>query len=828
MTYVRRLLAAALCVCACLTPLLPAHAGPAAQRAVRLSAEIGFDSYVRTERWTELRLTIENAGPAFSGSAEVRSAARVVEEVFLRPLTVGENATRRATLTLPGDLDSYEVLLRDAAGAVVASATPNVRRLDDRDRLIVVVSDPPDALNFLGALPAPFADGGSSLVAPSSITDLPALGPALDAADVIVFRAVDTSALGADQVRALRSWVLAGGHLVLVGGPSAAATHAGLNDLAPAAPGAPLFVPLPSLAAFARADALAAPAPATTLTALHAEADVLAAAPQSPLVVRRRIGSGVVDALAFDPALEPLRSWPGTLPLLHRLLRARPSATGGALRIVNADDAVAAATSMPAPDIPSPLTALAWLAAYALVLGPLNLFALRKLKRLQLAWITAPAITVVFVVTALVGGVPFIGNPPLMQRLTVRLAHAGEPTARTAALIGLWSPRAAPHTVAAQSTALRELAARRTGDEPIIDAVAVADAIGIPNLTLGVRPRALFVQGDDDAPAALFGSAEFVADASPYVQATLTNRAANDLRDCTLLIGRDYHAIGDIPAGATVQAQATLYVDHPQLAFGMTDDAQRAASPYDGKRVGALTDASPARSDRAPAEPAPFDRNGAPPVDALANWIDYRGNRQRHEARVGLLLALLDQQRGAFGDAPGAAVACWSDEPIVDATIAGALAFDQTLTLHRLPAAPHVVDRPQTLPADLYALALVGATSRIASARDGLTLTPGEHELSFEPWIPVRRTSAVRASAAVALRIEAEQRTDVRATATISAWNWANARFDEIAPDLAALDRLPTLGDDYLSPTGELRLLLRVTGGRITVQRAAPTVRFTP
>jgi len=467
------------------------------------------------------------------------------------------------------------------------------------------------------------------------------------------------------------------------------------------------------------------------------------------------------------------------------------------------------------------------------VLGPLQIALLRRSRRLHLAWITTPAVTAAFIVAALISGVPFIGNPPLMQRLTVRFAHAGEPTARTAALVGLWSPRTARYTIESQAPALRELAARRTGDEPIKDAVAVASGLrsSIPDLLLGERPRALFVQGDDDAPDAsdLVGSVSYFADdadPAPTVRAVLTNRSSQQLDDCTLLVGRDYRAVGDVPPGAEVRTAAELLVGHPQLDFGMSTDAPRAASPYDGRRLGALIDASPAQSERASSEPDAFDRNGAPPVDALANWIDYRGDRQRHEARVGLLLALFDQDRGVFGDAPGALVGCWTDQANPQTAIPGALTFDQTLTLYRLPTTPYVVDRPQTLPTELYALALTDASSRVASAADGLTLAPGEHELTLEPWIPVRRTTAVRAAADVALRIEAEQRTDVRASATIAAWNWSRGAFEDIAPDLAALDRLSKLGDDYVSPTGGLRLLLRVTGGRITLQRAAPTVSF--
>lgn len=802
------------------------------QNLPRMTVEAGIGSYVRVDKWTTLYVTLTSPGTPVSGVLMVRNSARAVEEQYSQSVNIGSGASRRFTLQVPGDSSSFEVVLRDDAGAVLATATPIVRQLEAGERLIVSISDPADALNFLGASRTAF---GGAVVAAVSLDDLPTHGAALDAADVLAFRAVDTADLSSAQVRAVHSWVQAGGHLLLLGGPSAGLTYAGLADLAPAAPAAQVFAAVQPLASFSAAGSLpevppapSAQAPAAVLRQLRSDAEVLAASPQTPLIVRRHLGRGIVDMLAIDPALAPLRSWQGTLQMFQSLLGGRVGHTGAAVRI-SVDAAQTAATNMPAAQIPSPLSVLAWISLYTLALGPLNLFILRRLRRLHLAWVTLPAITLAFSITTLLAGVKFNGNTPIVQHLTLRFGHAGEAIARDVTLVGAWSQQSSQPLVKTAGALAREVSAPRSVDAPASERISIVsgDDGAIVGMQLGARARTLIASNDVDAPApdidATFVAAAAAADPVSYVLTSLTNRTNSAFEDCTLLVGRNYRAVGDLPVGRTVEAAVPLRTAHPQVQYIDYSVGPPRTQTFAGRYYGSAAETSPPESEAVDDEPAPLDLNGPPLTDALVNWVDYRDDRQRKEARSGLVMSLLDRSHTM----PGAVLGCWTNDPSSVPAIADAAATHQTLSLWRLSLQPYLIDRPQTMPADVYELEVADSSSDASFTRDGLSLAQGEHILLLQPWLSVRRARDVRASAQLDLRLVAEQRTDIDAAAAVAAWNWRVRAFVEIASDITALQNISALGDDFISADGGIRLRISARGGRITVTRAAPTITFT-
>jgi len=811
------------------TPLLQfERARP--QLQLRITAETGLGSYVRPEHWTMVRITLFGAEQPFSGSVEVRSTAREVEEIFTQSVDVGAGATRRLSLAVPGDSNSFDVVVRDAAGTIVAGAAPVVRKLTEDERLVVVVSDPPDALNSIGGLANAF---GSTALAAVDLSDLPDRGPLLDAADVLIFRAVDTSELSAEQVRAIQSWVNAGGHLILVGGPSAGLTYAGLTTLAPATPADQTFAAAQPLAAFAAPNSLdaipiapSASMPAVTLTRLREDAETLVAAPETPLIVHRRIGQGSVDMLAFDPALAPLRGWPGTLAALLTLLGGHPHDSGLGAHL-NFEAARITAGNLPAANIPSPLVVLVWLSLYLITLGPLNLFVLRRIRRLHFAWVTLPGITAAFIAAPLLSGLELSGNVPIAQRLTLRISHAGGDVPREISLIGAWSQRPSLHTLTTGNALVREISSERPMDAPSIDRFAFEQnsAVRTSTLELGIRTRALTAQADgvadsDIVAAAAYSPAAGASQTEDRMLATITNRSAAPLRDCTLLAGRNYRALGDIQPNQTIDAAVPLHTAHPQIHLRMRSTSLRSPD-YAGRYYGSAMQVSPPESSPAADEPAPFDLNGAPLTAALVDWMNYDDDRQRKEARNGLIADFFDRDYTL----PGALLSCWSDSAPAGPSLVAATT-DQTLSLWQLSPRPFLIDAPQTIPADLFTIDLVDSNDRAAIERTGLQLAPGAHLLRLQPWLPLRRTQSVRATLALDLRLTPEERTDVDAEASTAAWNWRHGRFEEIAPTIADLGSLPPLADDYVSAEGGIRLRLAVRGGRVTIVRAAPTVTY--
>ncbi|MCX6019690.1 MAG: hypothetical protein NTZ50_14540 [Chloroflexi bacterium] len=800
-----------------------------------LTVDAGFASYTKSDSWTPLRVTLVNKGELFDGTLEVLNTTSTIDEIFTQPVVLAAASSRTITLYVPGDGRSFEVHLLREDRTVVARAEPTLHKLAATDRLILTVSDPPDALNLLGSLHTPYGD---SVVAQLRSDEIPEYAAALNAADVLVFRAVDTSILSKPQIDAIHAWVLTGGHLLLIGGPSANLAYSAFADLAPAAPGASMFISAHTLSEFGIAQQLApSPTfrtdlmPVQSLRQLRTDAEVLAAAPETPLIVRRHFGSGFVDQLAFDPALAPLRDHLETERILAALLGARVNRTNAFVRITNADIAQRAAATVPATALPSPLTVLAWLAAYLFFLGPVNFFFLRRIRRLHLAWITLPVLTTFTCITAIFNSTYTNGNQPLLQRLTIRFGQVDTADAQTFTLAGAGAARVSQFDVFTDAALTREIAAPRTDEEAQHDHIVIMPgATGrIAALQLGERMRTLFAASNvaphDGAAVAVdayFQPADAQANAAARITAIVHNHGTTPLHDCTLLAGRSYHSIGTLTPSQSITAVVQLQVGHPQTRLNLRGSDLARNIPYNGRYLSSAGETSPPESSESPAEPAPFELNGAPLTDAVVNWQQYEPNTQHKIARQLLIEALL----GTEFTPAGLSIACWSNTSAPQITIDDAQTNDETLLLWRTPLQPYLIDATQDVPPDLYEWDLTNSDSAARIDRYGLTLEPGTHIVNLDPWLPLRRTRNTKASMHLDLRLIPESRTDITVTATVDAWDWQRSHFQEVAPTLDSLALLPTLGDEFVAPNGDIRLRLHVRNGQVTLTHIAPTVHF--
>ncbi len=374
-----------------------------------MTADAGFGAYIKDDVWVPIRVTIVNAGAAIEGDLVLVNSRNQTPERYLQRISIGSGATRRASLFIPGNSNSYEIKLMQG-DAVLARTTPLIRLLSNEDRLVVAVSDPPDAFNFLGDARVPL--GGSTSVAQMTLSELPDRSGAYDAADVILFNAVDTSSLSQSQIDALQAWVVAGGHLVLSGGPGGPLARGGFNAIAPSQIGQSIetgsIADIATLIKPSNIESVASvptqTAPLMALTQPRPNARVLAASSTSPLIIRQTLGMGVVDQFAFDPSLAPLSDWPGRAAFFEVLFGGRTdrlAAIGGFSAKESAQQSVSA---LVAPPLPSPLIAFLFASMYVLFIGPINFYVLRRLKRTSLAWLTIPALVLVFTGVGLLTG----------------------------------------------------------------------------------------------------------------------------------------------------------------------------------------------------------------------------------------------------------------------------------------------------------------------------------------------------------------------------------------------------------------------------------------
>ncbi len=554
----------------------PAQATPARQGNLRvtMTVEAGFNSYFKDRAWIPLRVTLVNAGDPIDGSVVVNDNRFAIAEQFTQDVSLVRGARRTVMLYAPAMTDPFEVQLISGEN-VIASVTPVVRQLSSGDRLALIASDPPDAFNFIGDVRT--ANGSTTSLALLRLDQFPDRTAALDAADVIVFSGVDTSQMTQAQRDAIDEWVSGGGHLILAGGPNAQLTFSGFADVLPSRAGLALInTSIESLGTLASPASLfqLSPVPTQTIAATRLQLDVpgartLAGSPETPLIVRRDMGRGMIDQLAFDPSLAPLRDWDGRAALFAALFNGRTSKTNDVGAIPDVEGAQFAASALEAASPPSALVVAGFFALYVLMIGPLNFLLLRRFKRQALAWFSIPAIVIAFTLLGLLTGFRLRGNNPQVHRLSVTLGDGTAINARAYSIYGLFSPRRADVDFDVDRSLPQVVSEPLEPEQtPLSVEIDLGDPTRIQQVPLTNSDVRTVYARDGGALQSLVTDLSYAPETAGKAS-TINGAVRNDspyaLYDCVLLAGKDYQAIGDLTAnGGSAMATLKLAVNHPQ------------------------------------------------------------------------------------------------------------------------------------------------------------------------------------------------------------------------------------------------------------------------
>ena len=555
----------------------PAAAAPL---GVTLAIHAGFDGNYKDGQWLPVRIAVANDGPDTKGTLRVSvprtNGASAV--VITRDVDLPTQSRREVFLYIPteGFLSAINVILSDGK-TDLATASSRVAQAGTDDLIYGVLAGSPSAFNFLSSIkPAT----GTAHVAQLEVADLPPVGFAWHALDVLVISDVDTGVFSPEQRAALAEWVAAGGRLIVAGGPTWQKTAAGLGALLPLAPSGTQNLPdTTSLAGFAGAAAPSGPAVAATGT-LSPDAVILVSAGALPLVMTRHTGYGQVLYLAVDPAFDPLKNWSGLEGLFRNLLSGaaqRPAWASGLRNWFSARDAI---NDLPGLQLPSALEILGFLGLYVLAVGPLNYLVLRQLKRRELAWVTVPALVVVFSTGAYLAGYQLRGGQASLHRLAVVQVWPDSTTARVDGLVGVFSPRRTEYDVQFGPGFLARpmpLDSASAGGSSYT--VQQSDGTLIPAVRMEVGAVEPFVvQGQVPAPAFDSNLTLDINASQVTLQGQVINHSAVALKDTVLLAPGSVQRLGDLAAGASANVSLSLSAAHAILAAGNVLPTQTGSS----------------------------------------------------------------------------------------------------------------------------------------------------------------------------------------------------------------------------------------------------------
>lgn len=434
-------------------PLAAARVGsPAVAPPVGLTmdATVLLDGHGRIGSWMAVDVHLKNDGPAIAGELMLAGGAqgrtRFGTVVDLPTLS---DKTYRLYVQPPGFGREIEVSLVDGT-STIATAAAAFQVHDAGQMAVGIVAERPGGI--VGDLDLlPNSNNVAPLTVALDVADLPDRVEAWGTLDRLIWQDVDASRLEGAQVDALSAWIAGGGRLVIVGGTSGPASLSGFPDrLVPFRPTATIDVTPASLGALLGA----IPDDATDLPALSGDlidGSALVSVAGRTVAAERAYGGGSVTIIGFDPTADWLAGTRVAEGLWRRLIPTR-SATG----LIFNDDSqiVSAAGQLPSLALPSVETLVVLLGAYILLIGPINYLVLRRIDKREWAWVTMPALIVVFAVGAYGIGSLLRGSDLIINEVAIVRGAPGATEGTAQVYLGVFSPTRATYQLRVPGGAL--------------------------------------------------------------------------------------------------------------------------------------------------------------------------------------------------------------------------------------------------------------------------------------------------------------------------------------------------------------------------------------
>ena len=432
--------------------IFPAQTQDSFQDVIEMSIEIGFDSFFRPNDWTPVRVQVKNNGESVVGRLVIRpeTSGIVVGNAFSTPIDLPAGAEKVEIINIQARTfpDSLRVELIDDEDFIVASQEATLNDLRQQDQLYAVVTG---ATTQAISLSGVHIGGYQAEQALWDISNIPDNPMALQSLDMMVLHGIDSENLATAQRTAIQRWVEGGGHLLVIGGPSAQTTATAFTDILPFVPEDSQSVDdLTTLAVYSGDYQSELVERTIIATGTMADNGVVLAQTDDeiPLLIRRELGAGVIDYMTADPTLEPLASWDNLSALWLKLLSSRspqPIWTEGFTRPEWGAEALA---NLPGVDLLPPIQTLClFLFLYIALIGPLNYFILSRINRNGWGWLTIPLIIIVFTGIAWTVGFNLRGSEVIVSRTTVVQSWTDTDTAKMNQFLGILSPRRASYSV---------------------------------------------------------------------------------------------------------------------------------------------------------------------------------------------------------------------------------------------------------------------------------------------------------------------------------------------------------------------------------------------
>lgn len=420
-------------------------------------------------------------------------------------------------------------------------------------------------------------------VASAGAADLPDKAAGYSGVDAFLLRSdAPLDALTEAQADALKSWVASGGHLIVCSGldPSRF-TSSFFTGLLPATAGA--YQPTLAMGMGFLGGLPLTPKPLPGIKVL-------------PGAVSGPYGTGRVTMTAFDPTTKASQAmaagknfWPTLLmgnppSVLSHVAQREENYTanygyygnGGGQQLLS--DAVMRAPSLDAPG--TEVIGL-FLLVYLIALVPVNYLILKRLDRKELAWVTIPAIVLIFAVGTFGVGYAAKGGSVFVNRAAILETTSGQRDAGVYAELGLFSPHRTSYditipganTLAAIPNPGLNYNYRNNGNGADTQAygqtrfVQTSDGAVLQDTAVNMwAMRAFDTQSTTDLGGSVDAAFTQQAGSPLPVSGTIANHTPYALTQCMVVYNRQWQNLPDLTPGMSVPISLTVPPNVPSVS----------------------------------------------------------------------------------------------------------------------------------------------------------------------------------------------------------------------------------------------------------------------
>jgi hypothetical protein len=567
-------------------------AGTAWGQSLKMNAVAGFNGHAKPGRWMPVTVTIDNQGNATEGTLTLRLSTDRRTAQFYTPVNLPNTSRKQFFLySLAEDTDRSEVSLNVRG---VRPVGLNLHLDSENDQLILAVSSEGEGgLSYISGLrgvgrpplsqsgnyyggPAQRQEGSNTHVIYASPGQLPDRWLGYDPLDAVVLQNFSPRDFTDEQIKALRTWVSGGGTLVVSGGSNyQRLSESFVADMLPVkVTGSQVLASAPRLLARYGAGLWSgAPLVVSQGKALSGS-QVFVEENGVPLVVAGNFGAGHVVYLAFDPTRPPVAGWEGSRELWRDVLTwagDRPLATsayeegpqpayyrGGYSSSQGGGSLNAALMNIPSMQAPPFQFIGLFLCLYVLFLVPVNYFALKKLGKRELAWVTTPFIVLIFTFLSYGVGFSIKGGTLRVNKLTIVQSQAGAAWGAADTVFGIFSPSKTGYTLttAEEEGAVSDLLPESYSTEQSALVVRQDQKMLMEDYRINMWAMKLF-RARSVVNTGRGVTAQFQA-SNGGLRAVVRNATSYNFAAAALIVGQQAVPLNALPAGGTATVSLPL------------------------------------------------------------------------------------------------------------------------------------------------------------------------------------------------------------------------------------------------------------------------------